>query len=165
MMIKKFRNKYKELSYEIVNNEEFLKLKNIRHHGITRYDHCLRVSYYSYMIARFTFLDYKACLRAGLLHDFFLETYNDSNNAALLMDHPYIAVENSKKYFGISPKEEDIIRTHMFPVTPTIPKYMESWIVLIADDIAAIVERGYQYKYKLSYVFNFYIIFLFVFMK
>lgn len=165
MIIKKAKDKYKELSSEIINNEEYLKLKDIKHHGITRYDHCLRVAYYSYMLTYFLRLDYKATLRASLLHDFFLDTYNDTNNASLLMDHPSIAVSNAKKYFGINAKEEDIIRTHMFPVTPTIPKYFESWIVLIADDVAAFVERTYQYKYKVSYLTNFYFIFLFVFMK
>ena len=164
-MIKEYREQFRNLTEDIMNHEEYSKLKNITHHGITRYDHCLRVAYYSYMFTKVVRLDYKSAARAGMLHDFFLDTYNQTNQASLLMDHPNIAVENSKKYFEINKKEEDIIRSHMFPVALTLPKYAESWVVLIADDIAAIVERSYQYKYKLCYIFNFYLIFLFTFMK
>ena len=164
-MINKARMQYKIITEDIINHEEYLKLKQITHHGITRYDHCLRVSYYSYMVSRFIGLDYKAAARAGLLHDFFLDTYNKSNKASLLIDHPSIAIQNSKKYFDINSKEEDIIRSHMFPVSPVLPKYAESWVVCVADDIAAFVEKYGVYQYKLCYLFNFYFIFLFTFMK
>ena len=133
-------NEYNTLVSDILDNEEFNKLKQIKHHGITRYDHCLRVSYYSYKVSKFFHLDYKAASRAGLLHDFFLDTYN-KNRLHLLINHPKIALENSKKYFTISKKEENIIKSHMFPVSLPIPTHFESWIVCISDDIAAIKER------------------------
>ena len=38
----------------------------------------------------------------------------------------------------------------MFPVTFTPPKYLESWIVDIVDDIAAIYERGTTVRQELS---------------
>ena len=46
-------NKYQDIEFKniissIESNEEFQKLKNIKHHGITRYEHSLRVAYYSY---------------------------------------------------------------------------------------------------------------------
>ena len=59
----------------ILNNEEFLKIKKIEHHGISRYEHSMKVSYYSYKIAKALRLDYEQVARGGLLHDFFLNTY------------------------------------------------------------------------------------------
>ena len=56
---------------DILEHEEFNKTKNIVHHGLNRFDHCMRVSYYSYKIAKALKLDYEDVARAGLLHDFF----------------------------------------------------------------------------------------------
>lgn len=165
MLSKKSYNNYLSIVNDILENEEFSKLKLINHHGITRYNHSLRVSYYSYIVTKILRLDYVAAARAGLLHDFFIDTYNDVNNASLLYDHPYIACDNARKYFDINKKEEDIIKCHMFPVNPTLPKYIESWIVCINDDIAAILEKLGQFRFKLSYLMNFYFLFLLNFMK
>ena len=37
-------NSYKRIVGNILQNEEFNKIKNIEHHGITRFDHSLKVS-------------------------------------------------------------------------------------------------------------------------
>ena len=39
---------------------------------ITRFDHSMKVSYYSYKVAKLLHLDYRQTARGGLLHDFFL---------------------------------------------------------------------------------------------
>ena len=39
---------YIEIVNNILNNDEFNKIKEIEHHGISRLDHSLKVSYYSY---------------------------------------------------------------------------------------------------------------------
>ena len=69
-------NKYQDIEFKniissIESNEEFQKLKNIKHHGITRYEHSLRVAYYSYKVTKLLHLDYKDTTEAALLHDFF----------------------------------------------------------------------------------------------
>ena len=38
----------------------------------------------------------------------------------------------------------------MFPVTFTPPKYLESWIVDIVDDVASIYERGTTMKKEIK---------------
>ena len=129
---------------EILNHKEFLKLKNYKHHGIDRYEHVVRVSYWSYKVAKCLRLDYKSVARAGLLHDFFFV-----NNLAIILgerikvlfNHPKLALENSKKYFTINKKEEKIILSHMFPVNLTIPTSLEGWLVDIIDDIVSIYDR------------------------
>ena len=60
-----------ELANDILNDDKFKLLKNDRHHGSNKYDHCKRVSYVSYRIAKFFNSDYKSIVRPALLHDFF----------------------------------------------------------------------------------------------
>lgn len=148
---------------DILENEEFSKTKDIKHHGLSRYDHSLRVSYYSYKVAKSLHLDYRKAARGGLLHDFFLEDYKDKKikgKVKNLVNHPKKAVENSKKYFNISEIEEDIIRTHMFPVSLKVPRYLESWFVVLIDDISAIYETINIKGKQLKYAFNFLILIL-----
>ena len=68
-----YNKEFLNIVSDILENEEFQKLKNIKHHDTDRFDHSLRVSYYSYLITKALRLNYKATARAGLLHDFFLE--------------------------------------------------------------------------------------------
>ena len=143
-------NEFYQIIKRIIDRCHFDETKNIVHHGITRYEHSIRVAYYSYKITKALGLDYKETTEAALLHDFFTDEVNTKNQIAKLRQHPKHAVENAKKYFDISEKQEDIIKTHMFPVTFTPPKYLESWIVDIVDDVASIYERGKTMKKELK---------------
>ena len=122
----------------IISNSEFQKMDNISHHGISRLNHSLRVAYFSYKITKFLHLDYVETTEAALLHDFFLDDVDGENAVGKLRRHPLCAVKNSLKYFDLNDKQIDIIKTHMFPVTFTPPKYIESWIVDGVDDVAEI---------------------------
>ena len=118
----------------IIDNKEYQKLKEVPHHGSTRYDHSMRVAYYTYLTAKFFHLDdYQATTKAALLHDFFIDEVKDKNMIARLRKHPAYAAENAKEHFGLNEKQVDIIKTHMFPITFTPPKYIEGWIVTLAD--------------------------------
>lgn len=158
-------NKYQDREYmnlvsDILYHNKFEQIKDITHHGLNRYDHCVRVSYYSYKLAKLLRLDYEKVARAGLLHDFFLEG-NDhvgiKNKISNWINHPKKAVENSKNYFDISDKEEDIIASHMFPVALRAPRYLESWFVVLIDDAVSIYEavniRSKQISYSLNFLF------------
>ena len=68
-------NKIKDEEYlfiinHILENNEFQKLNNIKHHNTTRMDHSLKGSYYSQKRAKALRLDYEDVARGGLLHDF-----------------------------------------------------------------------------------------------
>ena len=65
-------NNYYKLVDDIINDNEFKKIDKCIHHGISRFDHSCRVSYYSYKVTKLLRLNYKEVARAGLLHDFFL---------------------------------------------------------------------------------------------
>lgn len=152
--------KYKDSEFHriikpLLDGSNFEETKKITHHGITRYEHSMRVAYFSYKITKFFKLDYKETTEAALLHDFFLDEVNDKNQVAKLRQHPKYALENAKKYFELSEKQEDIIKTHMFPVTFTPPKYLESWIVDLVDDVASIYERGTTIKKEVQAVATF----------
>lgn len=134
-------NEFQEIIQPILDNEEFRKTKEKSHHGINRFEHLLRVSYYSYIITKSLRLNYKETTRAALLHDFFLDETEEDSAIKALQNHPNYALENAKKYYDLTDREEDIIKTHMFPVTFTPPKYLESWIVDLVDDVAGIYEK------------------------
>ena len=123
-------NEFNKLVSDILDNKEFNKTKYIEHHGITRYDHLYRVSYYSYKIAKKIRFKYKEVARASLLHDFFFSDELRSRKEKFLSTfiHPKWALKNSKKYFKLSKLEENIIESHMFPINPKLPKYKEGFI-------------------------------------
>lgn len=148
---------------DILNNEEFCKMKNITHHGLNRYDHSLRVSYLSYNVSKALRLDYNKVARAALLHDFFLEDNKDfsiKGKVHTLVNHPKYALNNACNYFYLSDMEKDIILTHMFPVSLNVPKYVESWIVDIVDDCVSIYERLHGISKQLSFATSYMFILL-----
>lgn len=140
--MKKCNNKeFLEIIDKYANHPKFLEMKEYKHHGITRYEHSINVAYYTYKLTKKLNMNYHSATKAAMLHDFFLDEVEGENSIKKLQDHPKYAVENAKKYFGINPLEEDIIKSHMFPVAFRVPKYKESWIVDIVDDYVAIKER------------------------
>lgn len=130
--------------------KEFNKLSEISHHGITRKDHCMRVAYFSYLITKAFRLNYKEVTEAALLHDFFIDEVENENCIFRLTKHPSYALDNASKYFDLSDMQKDIILTHMFPITFAPPKYLESWIVDLVDDIAAIYEKIYSVRKEMN---------------
>lgn len=158
---------YKNIVGHILDNENFIKIKDIEHHGVTRYEHSVKVSYYSYRVAKMLRLDYQDAARAGLLHDFFLSDQDRTTKDRFIstFNHPKKAVENASREFGINAKEADIIRTHMFPINLSVPKYSESWVVSFVDKVVGLKEFGHKFGYKASYLFNVYLLFLFNAMK
>lgn len=150
--------KYNSIVSHILNNEEFNQIRGIEHHGTTRYDHSLRVSYYSYKISKLLHLDYEEAARAGLLHDFFIseEDRNLKDRFISTFVHPKEAVENSIRVFNVNEKEQDIIRSHMFPIYISVPKYAESWIVSLVDKVVG----TYEFSKEFSYLANIYLVFI-----
>ena len=146
------------LTNDILMHPEFLKLKNITHHGLTRYDHSIRVAKLSYKITKFLHLDYKKTVRAALLHDFFLEE-NDNvdiiKRVKTLLKHPNYALLKSSNYFELTDLEKDIIKSHMFPIGGSLPKYLESWIVDFVDDFIAVYEKFYGMRRQISFATSF----------
>lgn len=149
----------------ILEIDEFNQTKFITHHGITRYDHSMRVAYLSYKVSKALRLNYKEVTEAALLHDFFLNEVDHENRTERLRRHPEYAVNNASKYLDLTEMQKDIIKTHMFPVTFTPPKYLESWIVDFMDDVAALYEGGYRIHKELRAVSMLFVFFVINFVK
>ena len=61
--------------------------------------------------------------------------------------------------------EEDIIKTHMFPIGKKVPKYLESWIVDLVDDIASVYEKTFVLKANMKLSFNLIVMLLVMFRR
>lgn len=135
-------NEYYLLVRHILNNSEFQKIGKCIHHGTTRLDHSLKVSYYSYLITKKFKWDYESTARGGLMHDFFYNECGGITKEGIksTFTHNKKALYNSEKYFGLNYKEKDIIEKHMFPINAKPPRYKESFVVSIIDKMVAIME-------------------------
>lgn len=161
---------YVNITHDIMANEEFLKLRDMQHHHTTRLNHSLKVSYYSYKIAKALRLSYEEVARAGLLHDFYMEQVNDQEHVKdkvmlFTTKHPMNALDNASKYFDLTDLEIDIIKSHMFPVDVKVPKYAESWIVSAVDKVVSAREMGYKIENFAINVANVYLLFALKFIR
>jgi len=152
---------------DLINNETVCKMKNFRqHYNTSTYEHCFNVAYFSYIVCKKLKLDYKSATRAAMLHDLFLYDWRNSKKLLNLEKahafiHPKIALENSSKLFTLNEKEKDIILKHMWPVTISLPKYKESYIITFIDKFSTIQETFNFYNnllktkkiYKYAYIF------------
>lgn len=154
---------YLSIVEDILNNDEFNKLSDIEHHGTTRLEHSIRVSYYSYKITKLLKLDYIETARAGLLHDFFISDKDRSKKEKFTstFNHSTKAVDNASRLFDINDKQKNMIRAHMFPFTLVLPKYAETWIVIGSDKLVGTIEFLKKFKYQISYVTQAYLLFIF----
>ena len=139
---------FKNIVNNIMENKDFMEIVNCKHHGITRLEHSLRVSYYSYKVSKLLHLNVRETARAGLLHDFFINSdlMGKSSKERIFL-HPKKALEKASNKFILSDMEKDIIYSHMFPLIPTRPpKYLEGWVVSIVDKLVAIYEFASSYS-------------------
>ena len=150
---------YLALVEDLLENEKFQKLGDITHHHYTtRLQHSIYVSYVSYKLAKRMNLDVRAIARAGLLHDFFLESREEieameegSHNYV----HPKIALKNAKEITPISKLEEDIILKHMFLCTTcAFPSYQESAVVTCVDKYCALSEVTKPFRQSSMEILN-----------
>ena len=165
---------YYKLAEDILNNEYFLELKKDNHHGTNKYDHCKRVSYVSYKLAKIFNADCNEVVRAGLLHDFFFGERTEKEENSYL-NHPKTSVKNAKKYFNINDKEASDIETHMFhhvlvkKVLPFVnfkekaklkdnkPTSKEGAIICFSDFLVSVYEFE---RFKLGYSISLFALFL-----
>jgi uncharacterized membrane protein len=150
---------------DILDNEEFLKLKNFFHHNSSIYEHARIVSYLAYRLCKYLNLDYTSAARGALLHDFFLYDWRNHDLPELAKDkyhgvaHPKIALNNALKHFKLNDLEKDIIVKHMWPLTLIPPRDQESYIVTFTDKYVASREfidefRRRKFKFRKSRSLN-----------
>ena len=138
---------FKEYAGDILDHEDYEKLNGFMAHGrITLYSHCLDVARLSLRMGRNKSVDEKALVRGALLHDFYLYDWHDARIDVPLFQmhgftHPFAACERAKERFELSAKEQNIIESHMWPLTLfTLPRSKEAWLVCLADKLVATRE-------------------------
>lgn len=136
------KEKYKEfynLIRDIAEHPTVLSMRRYPHHGRTScYQHCLHVAYYNYLWCRMLKMDARSAARAGMLHDLFLYDWHtharETGERFHGLTHPAAALQNAERIFELNDTERDIIRSHMWPVTPlAVPQTGEAWITTLAD--------------------------------
>ncbi|MCQ2465180.1 MAG: HD family phosphohydrolase [Oscillospiraceae bacterium] len=146
---------YYDTVKDLLEHELVQKMKEFTQHGNTStFQHCVNVSYYNYKICKFFHLDARAGARAGLLHDFFLYDWHthtrDTGDHFHGMTHPKAALKNASRHFNLSAREKDIILKHMFPLTITPPRYMETFVIVFVDKYCGLIETVGHMCAKLS---------------
>lgn len=126
---------------DIYETAEFQSMADfIQHANITRLQHIMSVAYMSYCISKEKGLDFVAATRGAMLHDLFYYDWHvpgDGSHRLHGYRHPGFALKNARALFSLSEMEENIIKRHMWPLTPTPPKYKEGWIVCLSDKYCA----------------------------
>ena len=134
---------YEECIRDLIQHEDVKSMKKYIQHGdVNCLEHSIDVSYKSYLICKRLGLDYKSAARGGLLHDFFLYDWHVTKSERGLhgFTHPYTALENANNRFILNKREKDIIVKHMWPLTIKLPKYKESFIVVVVDLYCSLKE-------------------------
>ena len=146
---------FASIAEEIINSEKYQSLKSENHHGLSRYDHSLRVARNTYRLSKKMKLDYVSATRGALLHDYFTnEEYRNTKGMKKYSMHPVIALNNAIREYDLNPIEENIIVSHMYPMGKIRPNCKESWLVSSVDKGVAIYECA-RYKAKEALAFTF----------
>ncbi|MCR4795974.1 MULTISPECIES: HD domain-containing protein [Ruminococcus] len=140
-------NSYYSCVSDLIDCNQLNKLKSITHHvSTTRFQHCVNVSYYSYIVCRKFGLNARSAARAGLLHDLFYydrKEYNASRQkwqVSHSKHHSMQAVSNACELTSVTALEKDMIEKHMWPLTRSKPSYKETYIITIIDKYCAVLE-------------------------
>ena len=120
---------------DILSHEQMqIERDSLQHGAVTTYEHSIAVACLSVKIADRLHLwhhvNLRSLVRAALLHDYFLYDWHEKDNGS----------HRLRADFELDDIVSNSIRTHMFPLTPIPPKYLEGVIVNIADTLCAIRE-------------------------
>ncbi len=117
----------------------------IQHGRISTYEHAASVTRLSFYLNRRLRLGASdpELVRGAFLHDFYLYDWHDSASHKRLhgFHHPVVALKNAMQRYALSPVEQNIIKSHMWPLTLfSVPKCRAAVIVCLADKICSAYE-------------------------
>lgn len=139
--------KIKDAASDILQSPNFKSTsKHIQHGNMTVNRHCLNVAKYSLAISEKLHIpcNRRALIRGALLHDYFLYDWHSKEHVPVWrlhgFFHPGIALKNASAEYRLTPREKDIIKKHMWPLTVVPPVCREAWIVSAADKWCSLME-------------------------
>lgn len=152
---------FRRMVQDILENPAFLELKKYIHHGPenTVYDHSIATAHMAYSLGLRMGLreeEIRSLTRAALLHDFFgydwheswYKTYVSHYRGMRRLTHMHafihgeIAAGRARLYFNLTPKQCASIASHMFPLSTSLPKSREAWLLTLADKMVASKEMS-----------------------
>lgn len=139
---------------DIYYSDEVQSLKQYEQHlQIDRLQHITTVAYLSYKICKKFSLDYESAAKAAVMHDLVYYDWRDGETGGWHKlhgyKHPNYACLNAVElYPKLSKKEDNIIRRHMWPLTPTPPASKEGFVVTFSDKYCAAIEVLYSVNKK-----------------
>ena len=141
--------RFKELAEPIIFHPDYQKMKELKAHGKkTVYEHSMDVARLAFKWNRSMKLniDEKELVTGALLHDFYLYDWHDARIDVPLFKmhgytHPFTACKNAVEKFDIDERTQNIIKSHMWPLTlRTVPENKAAWLVCLCDKAVAAVE-------------------------
>lgn len=145
---------------DILNAKSFIKSKDYMQHGTKSvFQHSMDVAKMSLHISKLLPFQFKEreMVRGALLHDYFQYNWHDKkvrirkpSDIKKLhgFTHPATAMKNAHRDFGLNGTEKEIIVKHMWPLTFSMPKNREAWVVTFADKICSTRETLHRRKHK-----------------
>ena len=125
----KYKNQYLNYVSDLMQDTAVQSMRLLPQHraGVSCYHHSVLVSYASWRVCDWLGLDARdAASHPGIRHG---------------SQHPEVALRNARARFSLTWREEDIIRSHMFPYTPTkVYRCLESAVVSTMDKLCAAAE-------------------------
>jgi uncharacterized protein len=132
---------------KIMESEKFKESSAYMQHGSMAVDrHCINVARYSlFIVDKFGIsCNQEEMIRGALLHDYFqYDWHKDKTDIHRKLHgfyHPGIALKNANKEYQLTPREKDIIKKHMWPLTVVPPLCREAWVVSAADKWCSLME-------------------------
>jgi len=139
----------------IINSATFQELHQFHQHLQTsRYDHSLNVAFLVFLKTRNTPY-YKDAMIGALCHDLFIYNHYETDQSSWqhLFYHPKAALKTTQSVFELSPLAENMILSHMWPLSPIKPQSKSAWWLVMMDKIASVYEiytqiniRSLQFK-------------------
>ena len=140
----------KRFGSDILDSEEFkVALAQTHHHRSSVGDHSIHTARAGLTMCNVIskagiHIDERKIVRISLLHDLgILGRYEKyKNNFECGYRHPQESTVTAKKlWHDIDPKSIRAIRSHMWPLSPTMPTSKEAFILCIADKATALGDR------------------------
>lgn len=143
----------------IIQSPVFQELHQFHQHMHTsRFDHSLNVAFLVFLKTRHT-PEYKDAMLGALCHDLFIYNHYETSDSSWkhLFDHPEAALKTTQEHFEMSQVSENMILSHMWPISHYKPQSKSAWWLVIMDKVASVGEiyaqinvRSLQFKSVLA---------------